>query len=153
MSEISIGFTIQGDNEGYVTFECPYCVSEFKLHAGEFQSDDAPLVELYCPYCGLPKSKSSFYSKEVVEKMEALAMNYITEQLNKSFSKMQRSVNKNKNVIKMTYRPLKQVAVKELVEKDTMETEFQCKLCDRHLKVLYSAGAAKIFCPYCGVDL
>jgi hypothetical protein len=27
--------TIQGDSEGYVTFECPYCDSEFKLQAGE----------------------------------------------------------------------------------------------------------------------
>lgn len=27
----TITFTIQGDSEGYVTFECPFCGSEFKL--------------------------------------------------------------------------------------------------------------------------
>ena len=55
-----ISFTIQGDSEGYVTFECPFCGSEFKLQADEFQSDDEPLEELFCPYCGLTREKNDF---------------------------------------------------------------------------------------------
>ena len=51
--------TIQGDSEGYVTFECPYCDSEFKLQAGEYQNDDEPFEELFCPYCGLVKEKNA----------------------------------------------------------------------------------------------
>ena len=62
-----ISFTIQGDSEGYVTFECPYCGSEFKLQAGEFQNEDEPLEELFCPYCGLTKDKNSFLSKPICE--------------------------------------------------------------------------------------
>ena len=42
---------------------------------------------------------------------------------------------------------------KELKDKDTTETEFTCTCCERKVKVLYCAGAAKVFCPYCGVDI
>ena len=48
---------------------------------------------------------------------------------------------------------LKKVATKELKDKDTTETEFKCSCCGRRVKVLYCAGAAKVFCPYCGVDI
>ena len=153
MDDISLSFTIQGDNEGYVTFECPFCGSEFKLLADEFQSDDEPFSELFCPYCGLSNEVTSFYSPEVIEKAKALAMNYAIEQLNKAFDNMQRSVNRNKGFIKMTFKPLKKVNVKELKDKDTTEVEFKCCNCQHHVKAIYCAGAAKIFCPYCGVDL
>lgn len=149
----TITFTIQGDSEGYVTFECPFCGSEFKLQAEEYQSDDKPVEELFCPYCGLSKEPDEFYSDEVNEKIEALINNYVAEMFNKSFGKMSRSINRSNGIIKMTYKPLKTVAVKELKDKDTVETEFKCTCCEHGVKVLYSAGAAKIFCPYCGVDI
>jgi peroxiredoxin family protein len=101
----------------------------------------------------LTKDKNSFLSKDVVEKAHALAYNYMVEELNKSFKKMQRSVNRSKGIIKMDFKPLKTVATKELKDKDTTETEFTCTCCERKVKVLYCAGAAKVFCPYCGVDI
>ncbi len=152
MGNITLSFTVQGDSEGYVTFECPYCGSEFKLQAGEVQSDEEPVWELFCPYCGLVKEKSAFWSKDVCDKARALAENYMIEELNKAFGKMARSINRQ-NIIKMTYKPLKKVYVKELKNTDTTETEFQCACCNRRVKVLYCVGASKIFCPYCGVDL
>lgn len=153
MSEVSFSFTIQGDDEGYVTFSCPYCHSDFKLQAGEFQNENEPFVELFCPYCGLAKDKNSFYSDEVIEQAQALATNYMIEELNKSFGKMQRSINHSKGIIKMKFKPLKKVGVNELKERDTQEVAFECNSCDHHVKVLYCAGESKIFCPYCGVDI
>lgn len=154
MSETSFTFTIQGDSEGYVTFECPFCGSEFKLQAGEYQDDNYPFEDLFCPYCGLTRERQAFLSKEVIEKIQAIAENYMIEQLNKSFKKMSRSVNNSEHgIIKMTYKPLKKVAVKELKDKDTVEAEFKCNCCEHRVKVLYCAGASKIFCPYCGVDI
>lgn len=150
---MEISFTIQGDSEGYVTFECPFCGSEFKLQAGEYQSDDEPFEDLFCPYCGLTKEKNAFLSSEVIEKARALAYNYAMEELNKAFGKMAKSINRSKGLIKMTYKPLKKVATKELKDKDTAETEFECSCCNRRMKVLYCAGASKVFCPYCGVDV
>lgn len=153
MARSTLNFTVQGDSEGYVTFECPYCRSEFKLQAGEVQSDEEPVLELFCPYCGLAKEKSAFWSKEVRAKVHALMENYMIEELNKAFGKMARSINRQKSIIKITYKPLKKVYVKELQNEDSAETEFQCACCNRRVKVLYCAGASKIFCPYCGVDL
>ena len=146
-------FTIQGDNEGYVTFECPFCGSAFKLQAGEYQDSERPFDDLFCPYCGLTKNKNSFLSSDIIEKAQALAQNYIIEKLNKAFGKMQRSINQNNSVIKMRYKPLKKINVKELKDKDTSECIFECDCCQRHFKVLYYAGVSKIFCSYCGVDI
>ena len=144
---------IQGDSEGYVTFECPFCGSEFKLQAGEYQDEDAPFEDLFCPYCGLTRDKNEFLHHEVIELAQAIAYNYAVEELNKAFGKMAKSVNRSKGIIKMKFRPLKKVTTKELKDKDTTETEFSCGCCDRRVKALYCAGAAKIFCPYCGVDI
>lgn len=154
MSDVTFTFSIEGDSEGYVTFECPFCGAEFKLQAGEYQDEDKPLEELFCPYCGLTKEKDEFLSAEVIEQAQILAQNYVIEQLNRSFKKMSKSVNRSGHgVIKMTYKPLKKVETKELKTEDTAETEFKCSCCDHRVKALYCAGASKIFCPYCGVDV
>ena len=152
MSE-TLSFKIQGDSEGYVTFECPFCGSEFKLQAGEYQNDEVLFEELFCPYCGLTKEKNEFLSADVIEKAQAIAYNYMVEESNKTFKKMQKSVKRSKGLIKMDFKPLKKVATKELKDKDTTETEFLCSCCERSVKVLYCAGVAKVFCPYCGVDI
>ena len=153
MCEPILSFTIQGDSEGYITFTCPYCDSDFKLQAGEYQSEEEPCSELFCPYCGLSKEKTEFYSKDVIEKVSQLATNFLFEKLNKAAPKMAGSINHQQVFIKMSFKPLEKVNVRELKEKETMETEFQCGVCDHHAKVLYCAGASKIFCPYCGVDI
>lgn len=70
MGNITLSFTVQGDSEGYVTFECPYCGSEFKLQAGEVQSDEEPVLELFCPYCGLQKRNPHSGQKMFVTKLE-----------------------------------------------------------------------------------
>jgi len=152
MSDVNFEFSIQGDSEGYVMFDCPYCGSEFKLNAEEFQSEDNEFHELFCPYCGLANDVQSFYTDEVIEAAKEIATNYMIEQLNKSFGDMARKVSQNKYV-KMTFKPLKKVNVRELADKDTVEEVFQCNACDNHMKVLYCAGVSKIYCPYCGVDL
>jgi len=154
MIDITISFTIQGDSEGYVIFECPFCEMEFKLQAGEYQNDDIPVSDLYCPYCGLTSDKQEFFSKEVVEQVAVLAQNAMIEELNKSLGKMARGINRSgKGVIKMTFRPLAKQNTKELGTPDTSEEIFCCQQCDHNFKVLYCAGKSKVFCPYCGVDV
>lgn len=150
---VKFGITLQGDSEGYVVFECPYCESEFKLRADEYQDEENPFEDLFCPYCGLTKSKQDYFSKEVIEKVEAIAYNYMVDQINKTLGEMKRSFNKPGNIIKMDFKPLKKVNVKDLKGIDSTETAICCEDCSRTVKVLFSAGASKAFCPYCGVDI
>ncbi len=150
---MEISVTIQGDSEGYVTFECPFCGSEFKLQAGEYQDKDMPFQDLFCPYCGLTNGKDTFLSRDVIEQIDALAYNHIVEEFNKSIGKMVKSINRRNTIIKMKFKPLKKVTVRELAEKDTSEVAFECRQCKRRVKALYCSGASKIFCPYCGVDI
>lgn len=152
MSDVTMTFTIMGDSEGFVTFKCPFCKSEFKLAAGEFQNEENPFNELFCPYCGLIDKANSFYSQEVIEHVQNLAKNYMIEQINKSFGNMARDLNRS-NSIKMDFKPLKTVNLKELKDKDTVEQNFECSSCNTHVKVLYCSGISKVFCPYCGVDV
>ena len=72
--------TIQGDDEGYITFECPFCKSEFKLRADECQNDETPYDEYFCPYCGLVKDKNEFLSEDIIEQVKAIAMNELIEE-------------------------------------------------------------------------
>ncbi|HCC06812.1 MAG TPA: hypothetical protein DEP72_01415 [Clostridiales bacterium] len=152
MAKVEFKVQIQGDSEGFILYECPFCKSEFKLSAEEVQSDKNNLNDMFCPYCGLTRDKDSFYTEEMVKHIKALMENYISEQFNKSFGKMTRDINKSK-ALKMDYKPLKKVHVQELTTKDSVEQQFTCKICDNHVKVLYCSGASKIFCPYCGVDI
>jgi hypothetical protein len=39
MSQVTLPFTIQGNSEGFVTLECPFCESEFKVNENDFQSE------------------------------------------------------------------------------------------------------------------
>jgi len=142
------------DSGGYVRFECPYCHSEFKLLPDEFQPEGASTEELFCPYCGLVSGSSNFFTQDVVNLAETIAANYMIDELNSSFGAMANDINRSGNgLIKMTYKPLKKANTKELVENDTVETVFTCLCCGNHEKVLYCAGASKIFCAYCGVDI
>lgn len=152
MSDVQFEIKIQGDSEGYVTFECPFCGSEFKLKADEFQSEDNSFTELYCPYCGLVNETNTFYSKEIMEQARILAENYMANKINEMFGKFEKSVRNNK-FIKVEYKKLKKVNTKELKDKDTVEEVMECPICKNHEKVLYCSGVSKVFCSYCGVDI
>ena len=141
---------IKGDSDGYVAFECPYCKSEFKLNAKEYNDNENEGI--YCPYCGLEKEKSEFYTSEVIEQARNIAINYMNEELNKTFGKMSKNFNRN-GLIKMEYKPLKKINIKDIKAEDTEEEQFQCGNCNNHVKVLYCAGKSKIFCSYCGEDI
>lgn len=150
MANIELKFEIQADDDGYVSYECPFCKSIFSLKASEVQSDDPIYNEMYCPYCGLNDSPNNFYTKEVIEQAQALAMNYMIGELNKSIQKM--SQNKNK-FVKLTYKPLKNQAISELKTKKGTEEIFECKNCSHHVKVDYYLGKTKIYCAFCGIDI
>ena len=142
MSDVKFEISIEGDSEGYVTFECPFCESEFKLNADEFQDEDNVFSELFCPYCGLIDKVNKFYSKEVIEQAEAIVV-----------LQLYKLTNTDVTDLKIEAEELKKVNLKELKDKDTTEEIFSCPMCENHIRVLYCAGVSKVFCAYCGVDI
>lgn len=149
---MNIEFSIESDSEGYIAFECPFCELQFRLLASEKQNSECEVLELFCPYCGLASDSNNFYTKEVVKQVEAIALNYMYDEINKTFGKMAKRINKSK-FIKMEWKPLKKKSIGELISYDSSEEEFECKVCGKHQKVLYCSGKSKIFCSYCGVDI
>ena len=145
--------TLYADSDGYITYECPYCGSSFKLNAGDLNDDSFPIAELFCPYCGLTADASQFISSEATEALETMAHNYVAELLNKEFGKMTRDINRKHGIIRMDYKPIKKLPEKDVRDKDTVESIFTCKNCQRSVKIVQSIGLAKAYCPFCGVDL
>lgn len=152
MSEIIFKIKIEPDSDGYVSFECPFCEADFRLKGNEFQNDNPLYTKMYCPYCGLSDEPSKYYTKEVAEQIQAIAMNYMNEELNKAFGKMTKTINKT-GFLKMSYKPMKNLNIKELKTKDSVEEIFECKKCNNHVKVLSCVGKSKVFCSYCGNDI
>lgn len=143
-------FTIEfeADSEGYFTYECPFCEEQFKLLASEVRNEDFELEELFCPYCGLVDSADKFYSKEVLAYIQNLAEEWMINAINKSFG----SIKSSKN-FKVDFKKIKHNSITKPSEIDSVEEVFTCKVCEKHEKVLFSAGASKVFCAYCGGDL
>lgn len=151
MSEIKIEFTVEADDDGYVSFECPYCKSIFGLKVSEVQDDNSTYEELFCPYCGLNDKTSNFYTKEVAEQIKNLTINYIQDELNKAFKKMTRRV--NNRYVKLTYKPPKNLSVKDIRTITGVEEVFKCKHCSNHVKIDLASGKAKAYCAFCGIDI
>ena len=149
---MDIEFNIPCDSEGYVAFECPFCEVEFKLLGTDFQKDEQQLENLFCPYCGLSDSRSNFFTKDQVAHMQILCQNYAIQQINNAFGKMAKSMKSNKHV-KVNFTADKLLDVDELKTHETVETVYQCKLCEGNEKILHSADVSKIFCSFCGVDI
>lgn len=150
MENVEFKFEIEADDDGYVSYECPFCKSTFSLNASEVQSDDPVYTEMYCPYCGLNDNPSNFYTQEVIEQAQNIAMNYMIDEINKAFKKVTR---KNNKYVKMTYKPLKNQTLKDLKTKEGTEEIFQCKNCCNHVKVDYYLGKTKVYCAFCGIDI
>ena len=74
MADVELKFEVEADDDGYVSYECPFCKSTFSLKASEVQGDDPIYNEMYCPYCGLNDKPSNFYTKEVIEQAQNIAM-------------------------------------------------------------------------------
>ena len=149
----TLSITIYADSDGFITYECPYCGSAFKLSAADLNDEDFPIHELFCPYCGLAGASERFISADAMGALETLVHNYAAQTLNKAFGDMAKSVNRKKGLISMKFTPIETLPEEDVSDNDTVETIFTCKTCQRDVKVLRNIGMAKAFCPYCGVDL
>lgn len=147
MGDINLKISIPADDEGYVSFECPFCGERFKLKVDEFKEMDN--TNLFCPMCGLTNEISNFYSKDVVEKAMEIAEQYAMDLINKMFKDLERSTRGN-SFMKVKAKEIKTESTKVLYENDDELVIEKEKCCERNVKIRILDKFIGVYCPYCG---
>lgn len=145
MSDEKLSISIPTDNDGFVTFQCPFCGEIFKLQAEEIQADD--VINIFCPICGLMSEPSNFVTDNVIQHAQDVAMNYVKDLLNDNFKKMEHD---SKGYFKITNK-LKTEQEKLLYETESelQQVTFEC--CNKNAKIRLIDKELGAYCPYCGV--
>lgn len=139
--------SIPTDSMGFYTLECPHCKERFKAQAGDIEAEDT--LELFCPSCGLVGDSSSFIPKDIIEHAQTIALNYMQQEMFKSFKKTRRKM-KGSPVSFRVKKP-KEEAPKLLTEDEDLEqVELHC--CNKAIKVNMDHKLSNVYCPFCGVN-
>ena len=146
MDEVDLSLEIIPDEEGFVSFECPFCNSDFMLKYDELGDEN----EMFCPYCGLSSGVSDFYPQEVIEEAEKIVFNYATEELNKMVERFKKNNNK---YVKWSYKPMKKLTINNITCEKVEAKKNICPNCGKKYKALFSNEITILYCPYCGDNL
>lgn len=145
-----INFSIPTDNDGCITFQCPFCNTYFKLDAGEVQEDD--VIELFCPSCGLSSEPNKFLNEDIIERALIMAKNHMADMLNSSMKKMERQFKGSKGVTFKAGKKIKHEHEKTLYEVENELQSYEFKCCDKSGKIREIDKEVGPYCPYCGVS-
>lgn len=148
MSEVTFKIIVPGDNDGFVTLQCPFCEDRFKLTTIDFERED--IIEIFCPYCGLRHEHSFFLTDEVIEQAQIIASNYLKSKINQWAKDLERSSKSNKHVKFKAGKSLKMDAEKILFEKEELET-YKPSCCQITVKTRPIHQIIAVYCPCCGV--
>jgi hypothetical protein len=148
MSDIKKKIEIPSDSDGFITLECPYCSSRFKLTVDFLE--ERSIIDLFCPCCGLKHDPVNFLMRgDVLEQVDIVAHNIVADILNQFSSNLERSIN-SQSVKFKAGRAIPLEPEKRLWEREEMEA-LTLKCCDILIKVKYLQHDC-IYCPECGVN-
>lgn len=72
------------DDDGFFRRECPTCEREFKWFYGETEGRPEDFLDpenYFCPYCGVPSGKDTWWTQAQLQYAQAAAMGPIARQL------------------------------------------------------------------------
>lgn len=139
----------QSDIDGFNSFRCSLCGDEFKLKTSEVQEDD--VLEIFCPSCGIPSPISSYYTDDIIENAQTIAINEAFKSINDMFKGLELKYRNNKNITFKAGRPFETTNPLPLYEQDNLEqVQFLC--CNNNAKLSLIAKSSNPYCPYCGVN-
>ncbi len=152
MSDISFPVEITSDEKGYFDRQCPNekCEYVFKIFMEDWEekvSDE----EVFCPMCGHTAPSDRWFTQEQLDAITEIAASfvesYVSNELDKIFGKMARSMQGNK-YFQMSYNPGKKVSFvnNPIGQQTEWELEITCEKCLAKFSVIGSA----YFCPCCG---
>lgn len=144
---MDLSISIPLDEDGFIEMECDYCKNRFMLHQTVY-SDDANL-HFFCPICGLPNAINTFYCEEVLEAAQQMALNYLSDEIQKQLSPSIRQFNRN-GLLKMSLKVPDREPEKELYKpiNEYVLTHQYC--CEIDVKTLEFDNQIGIYCPICG---
>lgn len=149
MSYKTFEMKIPADEDGYITFQCPYCNQSFKLNANEIE--DSNVIDLYCPICGLANEVNCFYSDQAINKAISIVENEAMNMIYDMFKGLERKNRNSKNFkVKAGKKP--KVAIKEIYENIDELIEVRVECCNKHVKVRELDKLLGVYCSYCGVN-
>nr|WP_219914595.1 hypothetical protein [Thalassobacillus sp. CUG 92003] len=114
---------------------------------GDIDAEDT--LELFCPSCGLTDDSSNFIPEAVIEHAQTLAMNYMKQEINKTFKKSKRSM--KGSGLTFDCKKMKEEQPKELIEDENLE-QVKLHCCNKTIKIHGDQTRDTIYCPYCGVN-
>lgn len=148
MAEYSDSLVLHSDNDGFVSFNCPYCSQRFKLTVSEVQDDT--VSSLYCPTCGLSSKSINFMSDEAREAAQIIAENLARTMMNDLMEDFGKGFKKSKYVKFTPGKPLKMEPEKMVVEDNNFDiVELLC--CRKSVRVRLLEKIIGVYCPYCGL--
>ena len=138
---------IPTDNDGFYSLECPYCQDKFKLLPAD--RDNVDVLELFCPYCGLVKEKSSFIPQEIIDHFQTVAANQVRKEMYQAFKKPKSK--KKKSALTFEMKKPKEEPPALLTEDEELE-QVKMICCNKVIKAKMIQNVSNLYCPYCGVN-
>lgn len=154
MSGINIPVEFTPDEKGYFDRQCPNekCEYIFKIFMKDWKENVSD-EKVFCPMCGHIAPSDHWYTHEQLESIQGIiasyAQSYISNELDKIFEEMARSMRNNK-YIQVTYKPGKRISFvnNPIGQRAEWELEITCEKC----QTKYSVVGSAFFCPCCGYN-
>jgi uncharacterized Zn-finger protein len=147
-NNVEFSIQIPSDNDGFISRQCPHCSCRFKMTIADIENGE--ILELFCPYCGLPSTMSETHLDEVIEQAYITATNYAYSMIDDFFGNLERKTSGNKHLKFKRGKSLPQKDDKVLFEQEEM-TIFNLKCCTKAIKINNLSDFSEVYCPFCGL--
>lgn len=140
-----ISVSLPADENGLTSRECPDCKGIFKVKFGTgLKGNDIPC---HCPYCGRKADMSDFHTTEQIEYAKSMAINQITQALQKDLKKWGRKLESStrNSLIKMKVDFKGRPHPIQYYREKQIETHVTCEICTLE----YAIYGVFAFCPDC----
>jgi hypothetical protein len=143
-----IAISIELDTDGFVRRACPTCEYEFKwLYTDDDESESSEPDDrgFFCPYCGVQAQPDQWFTKAQVAYIQQAGLSHAADQLDKTFSRMNRAGSS----LKSTRSNGPMASAQSLPEPDDMRrVDFDCH--SKHPLKIVEDWAGPVQCVICG---
>lgn len=136
--------SLEADEDGLITLQCDRCKSRFKMECS-YLNDELEDDEICCPICGISENLNTFWSEEVIEEAQKVAIAEAERMFVEAFKGI-----KSKN-IKIKTKPIQRVDTDiKIKNKDYDMLQVKVNCCNKTIGLMSSDITAGFYCPYCG---